>query len=511
MVVIGFMRELSMRYNIKNILGTSALALVLSLSFSSLGWTQGVIKLDDKSKSQNAEEFTDEISLFGDDNKNAVITPAKSSSGVKSAAELGLGGKVQPKSAAELGLGGKVQPKSAADLGLGGKVQPKSAAELGLGGKVQPKSAADLGLGGKVQPKSAAELSLGGKAQPTNTSAKQDASSSEKAQPIKMAEPQLQLVKDVDDKIFDQMSELEKQTAILNLELKKEKVQSSIESLKAMRNKAQQEENARKEEEKRKQQEWENEQERKLLQEQQKLKELEISLENARQEKILKAYKNKMLQQMQDFIASKEETYKEISTLRNEKAKLINDFKGRFVQLKQLADQATSDAIKVRDEHAKTVSDLQTQISILNARLEAAMAQQNPFAEGEAQPAAEEENAVKLSDMYAIMEIRGQGDNTSAKLINASGQPFWVKIGTKLQSGHTIDEISQTYVRTDKNGAKEYLYFSAGGILDKEPVQTTQLNLDNSTIVEEEQVQRPSSAVFSRSGIPNMSAEMVVR
>ncbi len=499
-----------MRYNIKNILGTSALALVLSLSFVNLSLAQGVIKLDDKSKSQNAEEFTDEISLFGDDNKSSVITPAKSSSGVKSAAELGLGGKAKPKSAAELGLGGSAKPKSAAELGLGGNAKPKSAAELGLGGNAKQKSAAELGLGGNAKPKSAAELGLGGNAKVKSVQQTPSGNevSAKSEQPIKTAPAQVQLVKDVDDKIFDQMSELEKQTAILNLELKKEKVQNSIDSLKAIRSKAQQEELARKEAEKRKQQEWENEQEKMLLQEKQRLKSLEIALENARQEKILKAYKNKMLKEMQDFIASKEETYKELAALRQERAQLINDFKGRFVQLKQLADQATSDAIQVRDEHAKIVSDLQTQISILNARLDATTAQQNPFADGE-QPAAEE-SAVKLSDMYAIMEIRGKGADITAKLINASGQPFWVKKGTTLQSGHVVDEISQTYVRTDRNGSKEYLYFSAGGILDKEPVQTQQINVNNLPEEPKKDTQF-SSAVYSAEGIPNMSAEMTIR
>ena len=69
------------------------------------------------------------------------------------------------------------------------------------------------------------------------------------------------------------MSDLEKQTTLLNLELKKERVQNEIAAVKAQRLKAQQEEEARKEEEERKRIEWENEQERLMVAEQTKLKE----------------------------------------------------------------------------------------------------------------------------------------------------------------------------------------------------------------------------------------------
>ena len=41
-----------------------------------------------------------------------------------------------------------------------------------------------------------------------------------------------------------------------------------------------------------------------------------------------------------------------------------------------------------------------------------------------------------------------------------------------MQTGHVIDEITETYIRADINGAKDYLYFAAGGILDSEPVSS---------------------------------------
>ena len=79
-----------MHYNMKKILGTSALALILSLGFVHVCSAQGVVSLSDSAKADdNANEIPDEISLFGDDSADVkVITPAKSTTGVKSAAEI---------------------------------------------------------------------------------------------------------------------------------------------------------------------------------------------------------------------------------------------------------------------------------------------------------------------------------------------------------------------------------------------------------------------------------------
>lgn len=494
-----------MHYNIKKILSTSALALVLSLGYANLCSAQGIVSLSDSAKTNNsADEIPDEISLFGDDSAEVkVITPAKSTSGVKSAASM-LGAKK------DTAPNAKGNIKSAKDL----LSQPKNA-----GGKVQ--SAADL-LGAK---NNAANAKADAK-NPVMNGAKGNAAAllqASAAQASKQVAPQaketptaqktvqktgnidIKVVKDVEDSVFDQMSDLEKQTAILNLELKKEKVRSDIESLKAVQAKAREEEKARQEAEKRKIQEWENEEKRKMMQEQQKLKELEIAYEKARQEKLLNSYKTKMLEESQKFISSRGETFKEIAELRAERQSLISDFKARFLQLTELADKATSEVIRVRDDYAKTISDLQTQISILKARLEASE-QQNPFA-GDGQGQAEAQD-VKLSDLYAVMEIRGQGNVLAAKLINESGIPFMVKVGTALQSGHVVDEITPTYVRAEKEGVKDYLYFSAGGVLDKEPAQNEDLKIK---VAEEENAPKKASPAVMMQGIPGVAAEMTVR
>ena len=499
----GNMREQFMRYNVKKILSTSALALVLSLGYVHLCSAQGVVTLSSDAKASNdANEIPDEISLFGDPASEAdVITPAKSASGVKSAADL-LGKKKTAPAQNNNGV------KSAKDLLNANKKSPaaniKSAAEL-LGDKKDQNISQQSANAALQLQKAASKATV-----KTETNTVVSEVSKTEESPAKAVIPanniDINIVKDVEDTVFDKMSDLEKQTAILNLELKKEKVKSSIESLKAMQEKAREEEKARIEEQKRKVKEWENEQQRKLIQEQQKLKELEIAYEQERQEKILTNYKNQMMDELQKNLDARADTFKELAQLKAEREALISDFKGRFVQLTQMADKATSEAIRVRDNYAKTISDLQTQISILKARLEASE-NQNPFAEGAAS-VQQEVSDVKLNDLYAIMEVRGQGNALVAKLINESGIPFLVKVGTALQSGHIVDEITPTYVRADKNGVKDYLYFSAGGILEQEP----QTNEDLQIKVSSEKAPtsaRPAAIVTN--GIPNVASEMTVR
>ncbi len=273
----------------------------------------------------------------------------------------------------------------------------------------------------------------------------------------------------IDSNLFSKMSTLEKQSALLSLELRREKIRNEIAAIKAQRKKALQEEQAAEEEIQRKKQEWENEQKRKLMVEEQKLKELEIQMEQLRQEKIVKAYKEQMLADKQAWIKNNEKIYKEMAEIENDRTFLLNDFKRKLGNIRSLAAKTVTDAQNAKERHEKDVATLKTQISVLKARLEAELAEKtktNPFAQLPV------EKQIHLNDVYAIMEIVGKGENLAAKLINKNGDRFLVRRGTALQTGHVIDEITETYIRADINGAKDYLYFAAGGILDSEPVSS---------------------------------------
>lgn len=333
---------------------------------------------------------------------------------------------------------------------------------------------------------------------------------------------------EIDDNVFSQMSDLEKQTALLNLELRREKVKNDIEAIKNQRLLAIEQEKERKEEKARKQLELEKSLEQKVLQEQQKLRELDLSFERLRQERLLKSYKNKMLEDNQKWVDSSTDLYKQLIDLKKEKQEILDSSKQKIGALKVAAGNSRSVVLEARNAYERDIADLQTQISILKSRIEAQekeMEKQNPFAEGEQEGAAQTattaeqivaveapvvEKVVKLSDLYAVMEIRGQGGELIAKLINQDGAPFYVKKGTSLQSGHIIDDITSTYVRADKSGLKDFLYFASGGILQQEPIKT-EITMKDSLGAAAEEAAPEARTFISTDSIPGLGKDMMVR
>ncbi|MBE6452248.1 MAG: hypothetical protein E7012_02005 [Alphaproteobacteria bacterium] len=284
-----------------------------------------------------------------------------------------------------------------------------------------------------------------------------------------------------DDEVFSKMSDLEKQTAVLNLELRKERVKNEIEALKNQRKQARQQEQDQAEEKKRKQIEWEKAQEQKILEEQQKLRELDIQFEKVRQEVLLNSYKNEMLKVNQEWIAHEASLYKQIDDLKKEKQDIYDDMKKKLTTVKNNINTIMNNSDSLIAAYKNELENKDLQISVLRARNEAQereLEKRNPFAAGATPTATSSETSpetdeievdeLELINQYAVMEIRGQNGELIAKLINQDGMPFYVKKGTSLQSGHTITEITSTYVKAEKNGFVDYLYFAAGGILPKE-------------------------------------------
>lgn len=281
----------------------------------------------------------------------------------------------------------------------------------------------------------------------------------------------------VKEDLFSQMADIEKQTSLLTLELKREKIKNEIASMHEARQKAIEEEKEKQLEKERRQKEWEREQEKKLLAEKQKLKETEIKFEKLRQERVLKAYKENMLKTNQEWVDYNSRLYNQLVKEEKGQNKLIAKQKEYFGTLNSAISDLVTEAQKAKEKYNREIANLQTQVAILKSKLEAEKtafeeskkAGPNPFALVDEDPNASKQ---KISEEYAIMEISGKGENLIAKLINKSGGTFMVKPGTVLNTGHVIEEITQTYIVTDKGGIKDYLYFSAGGILDKEPTKT---------------------------------------
>jgi len=315
------------------------------------------------------------------------------------------------------------------------------------------------------------------------------------------------IMNQVKEDLFSQMADIEKQTSLLTLELKREEIKNKIAAIKAQRQKAVDEEFAKQKELERKQAEWEKAQERKLLEEQQKLKDLEIKYEKLRQERVLKAYKESMLKSNQEWVDYNSRLYNQLVKEEKTQADLIAKQKEYFKNLSAEILKANKAAQTAKEKYNTEIANLQTQVAILKSKLEA---EKNAFEESKKtgpNPFAlvDDENApkIKLSEEYAIMEISGQGEQLIAKLINKKGGTFMVKPGTILNTGHVIEDITQTYISADKSGVKDYLYFSAGGILDKEPTDPI-----SKSVMPMEPEREPKRTISSR--VPSLREGMFV-
>lgn len=450
-----------MFYKIRNILSVSALALVVAAANNSL-YAQGVVTLSEEAMFDEGDSASpsvpSEAPLFGSEDRTAAANAP------------------QAPAAAEAPAAPAAVPAPVSQPSLS---EPESASPV-MPAEMLNRPGAGVGLLG------------------TNDNA------------------------EVDDEVFSKMSNLEKQTALLNLELRREKVRNEIEAIKNQRKQAAIQEREKAEEQQRKKIEWEKEQEQKVLQEQQKLRELDIQFEKVRQERLLNAYKNEMLAANQEWIAHEGSLYKQIEDLKNEKQLVMEDVKNKLKNIKANVTTADARSTEMISAYEKEIENLQTQISVLKARIEAQereMEKRNPFAEGAENAnaagnggaAAEQEEVVvpelKLPNMYAVMEIRGQGGELIAKLINQDGTPFYVKKGTTLQSGHVIDEITSTYVRAEKDGMKDYLYFAAGGIL---PLEQPKSNI-TPALPEGATPEAPKPAFATSVGVPGLGKSMIAR
>lgn len=277
----------------------------------------------------------------------------------------------------------------------------------------------------------------------------------------------------IDDDLFAQMSDLEKQTSLLTLELRREKIKTEIEAIRIQRAKAiQDEENAR-ELRIREKQEWESKQKNIAIAEESKLAQTKAALEEARQEKMVNAYKNKMLEQTQKWITALETSYKRVKEVEAERDHNLNDFKVKLTSLAESSKAISEEAEIAKENFRREVANYSTQIAALGTRIDTLNSEKlegidNPFS----RPGfgSTDNPDIKLSDEYIILEITGKGTALTAKLSNKEGDiAFLVQKGTSLKSGHVIDEIAPTYIRADRGGMKDFIYFSAGGILDREP------------------------------------------
>lgn len=357
-------------------------------------------------------------------------------------------------------------------------------------------------------------------------------------EPLPKSEPQFgdTLLSVIDNDLFNQMSDIEKQTTLLTLELRRERLRNELEAVKEQRTKAREEKLAAEQEKKRKEFEWKKEQEAKVLREQQALKEKEIALEKLKQKKSLNLYMHQMLQKAQAWITEKNNLYKKMREVEEDRRKVTNDFKEKLESLTALAEKSVQTSNDAKSAYDRTIANLTTQIAQLKKRLEAAELaaknkEKNSLGGGQKEGGQAQGSGSNLSDIdleiapvaiskeYAILDIVGKGENLSAKLINKDGQSFQVRVGTTLQTGHTVEQINKTFILFDKKGLKDYLYTSVTptNIEPQAFVESSELEHISKSKPKPKPVEAPvkstvkSKSNLSTKGIPSLGNGMFVK
>lgn len=303
------------------------------------------------------------------------------------------------------------------------------------------------------------------------------------------------ILSQMDDDLFSQMSEIEKSTTLLTLELRREKIRNEIEAQKAIRQKAFNDLERQKAEAKLKELEKKKQIEAQVLQEKQTLLDKQQLLEVLKQRKLLNAYMNYMLINQQEWLKEKEALYNKLATVELEKKELTDLFKKKIEKLvdasaknMQAAEAAKANfdrvvkSLKARNEQlrkrieadARIIKNAQNSLYLKSQSIEELQSKNAEMAEnvGTAStvstpdPVDEEEDIVaetvaspiKLSAQFAILGITGRADTMSVEVIDANGQPILLKVGSSLPTGHVLKEIGSDYAMFTRDGAEEYLY-----------------------------------------------------
>ena len=289
-----------------------------------------------------------------------------------------------------------------------------------------------------------------------------------------------------DNDLFNQMSNIEKQTTILNLELKREELKNRVEALRNARQQARLEAEARRLAEEQKLKDMEAERKAKLIAAQEKLKEKEIELEKVRQNRLLNDYMNEMLVMNQKWIEKNAQLQGRIHELEDERKELIATIETKLADLRTKSVTLSDTAKDAMQNHQKLLSSLNAQIKqlkkdILDSEMRmrdlksnaaaAASANANPFAAAGVGNLAPTPHSVDISEEYAIMDITGKGDDIVAKIVNREGTTFTIHKGSVLKGGEVVLSITEKYIAFDSNGSKTYLY-PGGSIMEYEPRAT---------------------------------------
>ncbi len=304
------------------------------------------------------------------------------------------------------------------------------------------------------------------------------------------------ILSQIDSDLFRQMSEIEKSTTLLTLELKREKLRNEIEAQKAVRQRSIDDRERLIAEQRLKDLEKQKQIEANLVKEQQTLMDKKQLFEVLKQRKLLNAYMNNMLISEQAWLKEKEDLYAQLAKAEQEKKELVELFKKKIdsvleVSTKniQIAETAKANferivkGLKARNEQLRKRVEADARIIksaknslYLNSRSIEELKERNAeqaantaaslaLAQAEAEAIEAEvidEEVEKLSARYAILGIKGRADSLSVEIIDKDGLSVTLKKGSILPSGHIVDEIGADYAKFNFNDTVDYLYVGKG-------------------------------------------------
>lgn len=330
-------------------------------------------------------------------------------------------------------------------------------------------------------------------------------------QNISSKRPSQSLLGKVSTELFRQMADIERQNALLALQLKRESLRSEIEAIKRQRRLALQEEISKKEEARRKQLEWEHEQEQEKIEAEKKMQEEKNKMLISQLTEKLEETETRLTSELKEL---KQEKQEQAQKLKEEKEKAVKSLKAELEKLKEenartkknanskiiaLAEAAKKKGQKLAQAAKRTTEIQKKQIEELKRKLNARINEINllnkknlelveikeTVDESEDTPEVEEfsdenilnmqvvssydENQTPAEELYAVLEVRGSRDDVVAKLLTKDGFTFLVKKGTLLSSGHKVVDIKKNHIKVSKNGRLEIIGFPAGGVMDREP------------------------------------------
>lgn len=298
----------------------------------------------------------------------------------------------------------------------------------------------------------------------------------------------------MDSDLFTQMSEIEKSTTLLTLELRREKIRNEIEAQKAIRRKNATDFEKQQAEEQLKNLERKKQIEAQVLKEQQLLVDKEKVFEVLKQRKLLNAYMNQMLLTQQEWLKEKESLYAQLAAAEQEKKELVELFKQKIEKVLDASAKNIQTAEVAKANFERIVKGLKARNEQLRKRIEADAqiiknAKSNMYLKAQsleelkdrnaaalsavqaaaanvavAQPVAdiddeeEETSQKKLSAEYAILGITGRSGVMAIDLIDSKGQTLSLKVGSPLPTGHIVSEIGSDYAKFNKDGHDDYLY-----------------------------------------------------